>query len=79
MCLVNIWSKTQSEVEIMSGYSPLGACLDVRVDHNKSTGTKRGAGIGPWRKKSSVVWAEFACLKTLGGTSGSRRLPHGES
>ncbi len=27
----------------------------------QNTGTKRGAGIGPWCKKRSVVWAELAC------------------
>ena len=63
----------------MSGFSSLGSYLDARVDHNKSTGTKRGAGIWPWCKKRSVVWAELACPKVHGGTSERRRLPHGES
>ena len=58
---------------------PLGTYLDAWVDYNKSTGTERGAGIGPWCKKRSVVWAELACPKVHGGTSESRRLPLGES
>ena len=63
----------------MSGYSPLETYLDVWAGHNKSTGTKRGAGIGLWCKKSSVVRVKFVCQKVRGRTSGSRRLSHGES
>ena len=45
--LIDIWCKTQLEVEIRSGCLSLGSYLDVRVDHNKSTGTKRGTVSGP--------------------------------